>query len=152
MDLIPVPEIVAAFVVAVVAVGIRFAWRTGRARLGRRAETAPRQATGGGDPERLRARLVASCVLMVMISIPLILHLVPPNGMYGFRTGTTRSSPAIWYQANAFMGWVLSIAAVASATLLMVLPARAKRWMVWTLFYGPLFGAIVLSFVYESRL
>lgn len=152
MDLIPIPEIVAAFIGAVILAGIRFAWRSGRARLGRRAEIGARQAIGDREPERRRARFVASCVLLVMISIPLILRLVPPNGMYGFRTGTTRSSPAIWYQANAFMGWALSIAAVASAALLMALPMRARRWMVWAAFYGPLAAAIVLSFAYVSRL
>ena len=148
MDAVPVPEIFAALVVSVVAIAIRYTWRAGRARLARRANTATHPPIGEHETERVRARLVASCVLLVIISLPLILHLVPPNGMYGFRTGATRSTPAIWYQANAFSGWALSIAAIASATLLLVVPATAKRWMLWALFFGPLAAALVLSFAY----
>lgn len=152
MDSVPVPEIFAALVVSVVAIAIRFAWRAGRARWLRRAGIATHRAIDEREPERIRARLVASCVLLVIISLPLILRLVPPNGMYGFRTGATRSTPAIWYQANAFSGWALSIAAVASATLLMVLPATAKRWMLWAVFFGPVAAAVVLSFAYLHTL
>jgi hypothetical protein len=152
MDLVPVPEILAAFVVSVIAIAIRVAWRAARGASRGRAETVRHQATSGGEPERIRARLVASCVLLVIVSVPLILRLVPPNGMYGFRTGATRSTPAIWYQANAFMGWALSIAAIASATLLVVLPMTAKRWVLWAVFFAPLAGAIVLSFAYLQRL
>jgi hypothetical protein len=72
--------------------------------------------------------------------------------MYGFRTGATRSTPAIWYQANAFMGWALSLAASASATLLVVLPMTAKRWMLWAVFFAPLAAAIVISFAYLQHL
>ena len=155
MDLLQrdmLPEIVAAFIVSVVAFGIRVAWRGARARLRRRAGTATHQATSDLEPERTRARLVASCVGLVIVSVPLILRLVPPNGIYGFRTGATRSTPAIWYQANAFMGWALSIAAGASAAVLVVLPRRTRRWLLWAVFFGPVAGAIVLSFVYLSRL
>jgi len=152
MDVVPLPEIFAALVVSGVAIAVRFAWRAGRARLVRRADTVARPAIGAYEPERIRARLVASCVLLVIISVPLILHLVPPNGMYGFRTGATRSAPEIWYQANAFSGWADSIAAMVSATLLMVLPATAKRWMLWAVFIGPLAVAVVLSFAYLRTL
>jgi len=33
------------------------------------------------DAERKRARLIASCIVFALISIPLILKIVPPNGM-----------------------------------------------------------------------
>lgn len=152
MDLVPVPELLAALVVSTIVIALRVAWRAGRAAFGRRAETAARHRTGDPEPEQIRARLVASCVLLVVISVPLILRLVPPNGMYGFRTGAARSTPAIWYQANAFTGWALSIAAIASTTLLVLLPVTAKRWLLWAVFFGPLAAAIVLSFAYLHRL
>jgi uncharacterized membrane protein len=97
-------------------------------------------------------RLLASCVLLVISSVPLILHLVPPNGLYGFRTGATTSTPAIWYPANAFLGWSLSIAGVASAALLVMLPMAAKRWVLWSVFVVPVAGAIALSLAYLSHL
>ena len=47
------------------------------------------------DAERKRARLIASCIVFALISIPLILKIVPPNGIYGFRNTVTLSSKAI---------------------------------------------------------
>ena len=152
MDVVPLPELFAALVVSVVAIAIRFAWRAGRTRLGRRVDIAKHRTIGEHEPERIRARLIASCVLLVIISVPLILRLVPPNGIYGFRTGATRSTPAIWYQANAFGGWALSVAALVSATLLMLLPATAKRWVLWAVFFGPVGVGVVLSFAYLHTL
>jgi uncharacterized membrane protein len=100
----------------------------------------------------VRARLIASCIVFAMISIPLVLRLVPPNGIYGFRTAATQSSRAIWYPANAFMGWALLSAAAISATLLVVLPATVKRSVLWAAFVIPVIGAIVASLTYVSRL
>jgi len=108
----------------------------------------------GHDPmaaERHRWQLVASCVLMVAISIPLIFKLVPPNGVYGFRTSLTRRSSDIWYQANAFMGWTLIAAAVVSGAVLTKLPANAKRWMLLLAFMGPMLAAVAASFAYLQR-
>jgi predicted neutral ceramidase superfamily lipid hydrolase len=64
----------------------------------------------------------------------------------------TQSSPAIWYPANAFMGWALLIAAVISAVLLTILPATVKRWLLLATFLVPVLGAIAASFVYLNRL
>jgi hypothetical protein len=151
-EMVPIPEIVAALVISAIAFGIRVAWTIARTGSGRRGETASHQAAADRGADRARARLVASCVLLVIISVPLILRLVPPNGVYGFRTGATMSTPEIWYPANAFMGWSLSIAGVVSATLLVMLPTTAKRSMLWTVFLVPVAGAVVLSFAYLSHL
>ena len=104
------------------------------------------------DTERKRAQLIASCIMLVLISIPLILRVVPPNGLYGFRTAATQSSRAIWYPANAFMGWALTIAAVLSAVVLWVLPPTVTRWRVWAAFLVPLAAALAASLVYVNRL
>src|SRR5262245_60811436 len=102
--------------------------------------------------ERQRWQLVASCIFIALISIPPILRMVPPNGVYGFRTGFTRSSSDIWYQANAFMGWVLLAAAAASGTALTMLPATAKRWQLYVTFLGPVLCAVAASFWYLNRI
>src|SRR5262245_61595286 len=102
--------------------------------------------------ERYRWQLVASCLLIAAICVPLIFRMVPPNGVYGFRTSLTRSSRDVWYQANAFMGWVLLAAAVASGTALAMLPATAKRWQLYVTFLGPLLCAVAASFLYLQRL
>lgn len=46
----------------------------------------------------------ASCALFAIISIPLILRKVPRNPVYGYRTRTTLSDDALWYEANAYFG------------------------------------------------
>jgi hypothetical protein len=102
--------------------------------------------------ERYRWQLVASCVFIAAISIPLIFRMVPPNGVYGFRNSLTLSSSDIWYQANAFMGWVLLAAAVASGTALTRLPASARRWQLLLTFLGPILCAVAASFVYLAAL
>ena len=91
--------------------------------------------------ERYRWRLVASCVVIAAISVPLILRMVPLNGVYGFRTSLTQSSTDIWYPANAFMGWALLAAAVISAGALAFLPATARRWLILATFLLPLLCA-----------
>ena len=88
----------------------------------------------------------------MIISIPLILRVVPPNGVYGFRTAATQSNSAIWYAANAFMGWALFVAAAISAIVLLILPATVKRWRLWMALLVPVSGAIVASFVYLKYL
>jgi hypothetical protein len=152
MDLIPVPELVVALVIGLAILGLRTLWRFRRVPLARRAESVRQPRDEEMESQRKRAQLIASCVLLVIISIPLILRVVPPNGLYGFRTTSTRSSPAIWYPANAFMGWALSVAAVISAIVLVILPATVKRWLLWATFLAPMFGAIVASFLYLNRL
>src|SRR4051794_10968931 len=66
-----------------------------------------REGSGLMAAERSRSRLLASCVVIVAICIPLILKMVPPNWVYGFRTTVTLSRIDIWYSANAFMGSAL---------------------------------------------
>ena len=100
----------------------------------------------------MRARLFASCVLVAIISVRLILGVVPPNGIYGFRTAVTLSSRAVWYPANAFAGWALLSAASVSATLLAILPGTGRRWLPWAILSAPIFGAVVASFAYVSYL
>lgn len=104
------------------------------------------------DTQRKRAQLIASSIVLVVVSVPLILGVVPPNDIYGFRIAATLSNRAIWYPANAFMGWALSIAAVISAILMLTLPATVKRWRLLAAYWLPLAGAIVASFVYLNRL
>ena len=149
MRLIPVPELVVVLVICLVGLGVRKlrGFKYLPFGLGAEGVRQPRE-----DVQRKRARLIASCVGLVVISIPLILKVVPPNGVYGFRVAATQSSPAIWYSANAFMGWALLVAAVISAMLLAILPSTVKRWLLLATFLVPVFGAIVASFVYLNQL
>lgn len=111
-----------------------------------------REGKDANAAERYRIQLFASCILMTAISIPLVFKLVPPNGTYGFRTATTRSSPEIWYAANAFMGWALIVSSMAAASALFWLSGRAGRWVLLLTFFGPLAAAVVASWIYLQSL
>ncbi len=102
--------------------------------------------------ERQRVKLIALQVVIALVSVPLILRMVPPNGFYGFRTRVTMSSGEIWYSANAFMGWALLVAAAIAAIVLWILPATVKRWMLWATYLVPLLGAFAVSFMYVKQL
>ncbi|HXS14381.1 MAG TPA: SdpI family protein [Acidobacteriaceae bacterium] len=43
-------------------------------------------------------------LVLIAVSIPLVVGLVPPNWIYGFRTAKTMSNPQIWYEANRHAG------------------------------------------------
>jgi len=117
--------------------------------------SAYRWRQDGREPmaaERYRWRLVASCIVIAAIHVPLILRLVPPNSSYGFRADLTRSSADIWYSANAFLGWAMLVAAVTSAGALVILPSTVKRWRLLAAFLVPMLGALVASLMYLERL
>ena len=74
--------------------------------------------------------IFATGVVFIAVSIPLILKKVPPNCYYGFRTRKTLADEAIWYKANAFMGWGMVWASVVSmgfAAAVLVFPEAFSR-------------------------
>jgi len=152
MHLIPLPELAVAVVVALVALGVRTVRAVRVRSIARRAGSPAPAREPYLETEQRRTQLIASCVLLMIISFPLILRVVPPNGIYGFRTPTTQSDQAIWYPANAFMGWALLAAAAVSTAVLLALPPTVKRWLLWATFVAPVAGAIIASFVYLDRL
>jgi hypothetical protein len=63
---------------------------------------------------------VASGLVQAAVSVPLILGLIPPNGLYGFRLRKTMEHPEIWYPVNKYGGERLLL-----ASLLLILAAVA---------------------------
>lgn len=96
-------------------------------------------------------KYIAGSALIAIISVPLLLGLVPPNGVYGFRTTLTRSNPDIWYPVNTFAGWTLLLAALIAGVALVMLPLTARRWMIWVTFLVPILSAVGVSFLYLQR-
>lgn len=95
----------------------------------------------------------------ILLSVPLILGLVPPNGLYGFRTGKTLSSPEIWYAANRAAGWIMLAASLVAVGFNLILPhlwpdLPQRKQLVWmALSYPPvLVIALVCSLLYLRRL
>jgi hypothetical protein len=51
---------------------------------------------------------IISGLLLCALSIPMILKIIKPNGLYGFRVKKTLENPEIWYAVNAYSGkWLL---------------------------------------------
>jgi len=75
----------------------------------------------------LRSRLwPLAGIVFIVIAVPFILQLVPPNRVSGFRVDRTLSDERIWFEANRVMGYALLAAgAVILATTLVT--ARRLR-------------------------
>jgi uncharacterized membrane protein len=49
-------------------------------------------------------------LVLILLSIPLILHRIPPNPFYGFRVEWTMKNPELWYSVNAYTGkWMVFV-------------------------------------------
>ena len=60
--------------------------------------------------------------MLILLGIPLILRIVPPNYIYGFRIHKTLSDDSVWYAANYVAWWDLVLAGVAQLVVLSAYP------------------------------
>lgn len=96
---------------------------------------------------------------VMAVSIPLVLNAVPPNGLYGFRTPKTMSSPGVWYPANRRSGWYMIAASLLTICFNLALWAthpgwpqsRLIMWMVGAIVVSVIAG-VAASFLYLRRL
>lgn len=96
--------------------------------------------------------LVGVLALIAAFSVPLILRRVPPNELYGLRTPRTKSNPAVWYPANVFAGWAMTIAAAISTMLVFALPWDAELWLLPVIVLVPALTAVGAAYLYLRRL
>lgn len=96
---------------------------------------------------------------VALLAIPMALGKVPPNGLYGFRTSKTLSSPEIWYPANRAAGGFMLAAAVLAFGFCLVLLSVGAAWPQITLYRSmvaakmvPLLLSLAAAFVYLRRL
>lgn len=94
--------------------------------------------------------LLLPCAIVAAASIPLMLKLVPPNRLYGFRTRQTLADRETWYRANRFAGCALFIASAASAAFFAARPDDASGRSIAGLLalVVPLVAAIGASLAY----
>jgi hypothetical protein len=104
--------------------------------------------------EILLALYVFSGLLLAALSVPLIKHKIPPNGLYGFRVPSTLENPDLWYKVNAYAGWRLLVVglgtSIGSSILYFIYPfsldAYAYSCLGW--FLALFLWAIISSFLY----
>lgn len=94
------------------------------------------------------------CAIIAVVSVPLMLNVVPPNRIYGFRTRRTLENRELWFRANRFAGWALFIASVTSAAIFAVRPeyASGRSAAGLVVFLVPLIAALAACFAYLRRL
>ena len=98
-------------------------------------------------------------VLLVIMAIPLLIGLVPPNRWYGFRTPKTRSSREIWRKANrASASYLIAAVVLATAFNAFLLATRSGSpqhdllpWMAGSIIVAILI-AVLCSAAYLRRL
>jgi uncharacterized membrane protein len=96
--------------------------------------------------------LVASGVVAAA-AVPLVLELVPPNRLYGFRTAQTLSDRELWFRTNRFAGWALLVAAAASVSAYVFAPelASGRSFLGLIVFAVPLVLALLASAAYLRK-
>ena len=58
------------------------------------------------------ALIAGSGLLITLLSVPLILHRVPPNSIYGIRTKASFASDSEWYRINEIGGRYLTLSGI----------------------------------------
>ena len=106
----------------------------------------------------LLALYVASGLLLIALSIPMIRGRVKPNWIYGFRVRKTIENPDIWYPANAYAGkWLLGcgVMTVVAALGFYVIPGISLdgyALLCAAVMLGAMALAVGMSFRYLSKL
>ena len=93
------------------------------------------------------------CMIILVVSVPLMLKVVPPNRIYGFRTPRTLANRELWFRVNRFAGFALFSAAGMSTAVFIALPEFASGRSIAGLavFLVPMVIAVVASFAYLRR-
>lgn len=67
------------------------------------------------------AAYLATAILFIALSIPLIMRKIPRNKWYGFRFKKALSSDDVWYKVNRFGGWLLLWSGILTAIMAVAL-------------------------------
>ena len=104
--------------------------------------------------EILLALYAVGGLVLAGLSVPLILHKIPPNGLYGFRVPATLNNPPLWYKVNAYAGRrflvVGLVTAVGTIILYFVTSPNVDEYAMSTLglFLALFLWSIITSFLY----
>jgi uncharacterized membrane protein len=98
--------------------------------------------------------LLIACALIAVAAVPLMLKLIPPNPIYGFRTPRALDDSALWFELNKFLGRALLIAMAVTALALMLYSGTWLKsgWAQLMAFVVPLAAAVGATFYYERKI
>lgn len=90
-------------------------------------------------------------VIFLLISLPLIFGLIPPNRFYGVRTRETFANPEVWYRTNRVAGGAFVVSSLLYLLVAAFFPSNVAgqtdfgRWLVHLLVFA---GSLVVSFAF----
>jgi hypothetical protein len=99
-----------------------------------------------------------SGLLLAVLSVPMIMGKIPPNGLYGFRVKKTMENPEIWYPINAYSGkWLLAtglVQSLAASTIYFIpgISIDAYAYAVLVVWLGIFAVALIASIRYLNSL
>jgi uncharacterized membrane protein len=102
----------------------------------------------------LHQPFVVPAILFIVLALPLILGLVPPNRGYGIRTPKTISDNDRWYRANRFGGWVLVLASALYLVIAAAVPTPpppSDSLPLWLLHLSVFLGVLIVSLLLIQR-
>lgn len=84
-------------------------------------------------------------LIILVIALPLIVGIIPPNRIYGIRTVETLSDKKLWEQVNRYAGWTMLASSLVYLSVAALFPSVIAgetdfgRWVVHLVaFAGPL--------------
>ena len=89
--------------------------------------------------------------VLILVSIPLILRLVPRNRFYGLRIPPTCNSESVWYDANALCGRHMLLLGLGMVLLEFVLPRSMRTVVLATIGWFGLFAILFADWRTASR-
>ena len=94
---------------------------------------------------------------LALLGLPLVLGVVPPNPVYGFRTPRTLQDKALWYPVNRVTGIDLVLAGIVMAIAGYALDVYGSPvpvedvWILVVATIVPVLAAVLHSFVYANK-
>lgn len=73
-------------------------------------------------------------LIVLALSIPLVMGLIPRNRLYGIRTRKTLADDRTWHAANRFGGWTLIVGSLIYLTLAFAVPYQKSardNFLIW---------------------
>jgi SdpI/YfhL protein family len=93
-------------------------------------------------------------VLMLLLSVPLVLGLVPRNRFYGIRTAKTLADERSWQRANRYGGRLLILSSAVYLSVALIFPdpaAGANHPQRWLLHLGAFVLPLLVSLLLIRR-
>jgi uncharacterized membrane protein len=88
-------------------------------------------------------------ILVIVLSIPMVMGMIPPNRYYGLRVGKTYSSPELWYTGNRIGGTYMLAGGIIALLLGIVLTRMdASRGVTLVAVMAPILIAVFASLLH----